>query len=494
MITHPRIECPISFYGHPLLRYMLPLLFLGITACKSTENKQVAQDRSESKKPNIIYIMADDLGYGDLGVYGQQKIKTPRLDRMAKEGIRFTQHYAGSTVCMPSRASLLTAYHTGHGTVRGNPKWSFSNRVVDLAPEDVTVAEELKRAGYTTGVIGKWGLAEGGLESMPLKQGFDYFYGYRKHRTAHHYYPDTLYRGNNPLATGNDVHHKIGKYSHDEFTKDALDYIKKHKDTTFFLYLAYTIPHYELEVPEESKAPYKALNWEDKGRKLHSHIGGYQHDEDTNVTYAGMVSRMDGHVGQVLDLLKESGIEENTLVVFTSDNGHEFDRVFFNSNGDFKGHKRDLYDGGVRIPFIARWPGTIAPATTTDHIAAFWDFLPTACEIAGIEPTKKDIDGVSYLPTLLGNSKEQEKHDYLYWEFNEGRGPIQAIRKGNYKAVKYLKKPLELYNIVEDRGEENNLAESMPELADQMAEIMANARTENADFKLEFHPRVKKTK
>ncbi len=470
------------------LFHLFTLLILFFSSCR--EKEQNNRSENESKKPNIIYIMADDLGYGDLGIYGQNKIKTPRLDQMAQEGMMFTQHYAGSTVCMPSRASLMTGYHTGHSTVRGNPRWTFTGSAVDLSLQDVTVAEELKRAGYTTGLIGKWGLAEKDLTSMPNNQGFDYFYGYRKHKTAHYYYPDTLYRNNKAIATGNKVHEKEGTYSHDSFTEDALNYIKKNKDTTFFLYLAFTIPHYELEVPEDSKVPYKKLNWEE--RTLPSRKGGYQHDEDGNATYAGMVSRMDMHVGQLLDTLKELGIDKNTLVIFTSDNGHEYDRGFFNSNGDFQGRKRDLYDGGIRIPFIARWPGTVPANSTTQHISAFWDFLPTACEIAGVEPMEKDLDGISYLPTLLGNDEDQRKHDYLYWEFNEGRGPVQGIRKDQWKAVKYLGKPVELYHIVEDPGEEKDLAESMPELAGEMGEIIKKARTPDPNFLLDYHPRVKK--
>jgi len=434
--------------------------------------------------------MADDLGYGDIGIYGQEKIKTPRLDEMASQGLVFTQHYAGSPVCMPSRGSLLTGYHTGHSTVRGNPRWTSTGSAVDLKVSDITVAEELKRSNYVTGIIGKWGLAEKDMTSMPNNQGFDYFYGYRKHKRAHHYYPDTLYLNDEPFSTGNEMFEKKGTYSHDQLSDNASDFIKSNKDTSFFLYLAFTIPHFELTVPEDSKQPYKEYGWPE--RSLEVKPRGYQHDRDGNATYAGMVSRMDADVGELLDLLKDLNIDENTLVIFTSDNGHEYDQGFFNSNGDFKGRKRDLYDGGIRIPMIAWWPETIQAGRSTDHISAFWDFLPTACEIAGIDPLDKNIDGISYLPTLLGKESEQKKHDHLYWEFNERQGPIQAIRKDKWKAVKFLGRPVELYDIVNDQGEENNLASKEIKIAAEMEAVIKDARTPSEDFKLEFHPNTKK--
>jgi len=441
------------------------------------------------KKPNIIFILADDLGYGDLGIYGQQKILTPNLDRMAMEGMRFTQHYSGSTVCMPSRAVLLTGYHTGHSTVRGNPGWTSTGRAVDLKLEDITVAEELKRAGYRTGVIGKWGLAESGITSLPLAQGFDYFYGYRKHQTAHHYYPDTLYQNNAPIATGNKVFEKMGSYSHDTFVEKALGYVTKNKDHPFFLYLAFTIPHYELEVPEDSKEPYLKLNWEERTIPIKTNRG-YQHDPDGNATYAGMISRMDRDIGRLFEKLKELDVDKNTLVIFTSDNGHQYDEGFFDSNGPFKGKKRDLYEGGIRVPMIARWPGKIKEGVVSRHISAFWDFLPTACDIAGIQPSKKDIDGISYLPALIGQ-KRQKQHEYLYWEFNESNGPIQAIRKGSWKSIKFLNKPLELYNVDNDPSEEKNLAAAYPNILSEMNAVIESARSDDRNFLLKFHPRLK---
>ena len=436
-------------------------------------------------KPNIIYIMADDLGYGDLGVYGQDKIKTPNIDQLANEGMKFLQHYAGSTVCAPSRVSLLTGKHMGHATVRGNPRWTSTGEPVDISSEEITVAEELKRAGYTNGMIGKWGLAEAGLESMPLYQGFDYFYGYRKHGTAHHYYPDILWENNNPFhPEGNNWHEKEGQYAHDSLTSKALSFIENNAEKPFFLYLAFTIPHYELTVPDESKEQYKNLGWEKRMMKP----AHYRHDEEGNVTYAAMVSHMDKDIGRIMELLEEKGIAENTLVIFTSDNGHQFDINFFDSNGKLKGKKRDLYEGGIRIPFIARWKGTIKAGTESDHIAAFWDFLPTACDIAGVTPSTNS-DGISYLPTLLG--KEQKKHDYLYWEFNEGQGPVQAIRQGDWKAVKFYQKPVEVYNLKNDISENNNLAVNEPERVEAFEKLFKEARSENDHFPLEPHDRIK---
>ena len=442
-----------------------------------------ARNKKQSSKPNIIYIMADDLGYGDLGFNGQEKIKTPNIDRMAENGMVFTNHYTGSAVCGPSRAVLMTGFHTGHCTVRENPKWTASGNPVDLGVGDVTVATELKRAGYTTGVIGKWGLAENETDGVPNKQGFDYFYGFNQHGAAHHYYPEQIWENEHHLVLeGNDSQNKKGKYSHYIFTEKAVDFIEKNHQSPFFLYLAYTIPHMEITVPEKEKAQYKDLGWTE--RKMSA--GHYRNDAEGNVTYAAMISLMDSDVGKILERLKELGIAENTLVVFTSDNGHEFDldkNAFFNSNGDFQGRKRDLYEGGIHCPFVAYWPTKVASGVKTDHISAFWDFLPTVCELAGVKPSV-DVDGISYAPTLLGHNAAQKDHDYLYWEFNEKKGPIQAIRKENWKAVKFQSKPIELYDLSKDVGEENNLALQYPEKAQEMLMLIGTSRTENPEFPL----------
>ncbi|WP_372757850.1 arylsulfatase [Mariniflexile sp.] len=445
--------------------------------------------KKNGEKPNIIFIMADDLGYGDLGCYGQTKIKTPNLDKMATEGMIFTNHYSGSTVCMPSRASLLTGYDQGHASVRGNPVWTQSGDPVNLKPYEVTVANELKKVGYKTAVIGKWGLSEGDTNgNMPLDHGFDYFLGYKKHGEAHHYYWNTLYRNNDPLVLKeNNYALKEGKYTHDIFVNEALSYVEREQDNPFFLYLALTIPHLELTVPKDSKEPYENLGW--PKRKMNT-TGHYKNDEEGNTTYAGMISRMDRDLGKLFEKLKKLGIDDNTIIFFTSDNGPEYESIdkFFNSNGDLKGGKRDLYEGGIRVPFIVKYPGKIAPGSKSNHISAFWDFLPTACELAGITPSNKNINGISLVPELMGRKADQKKHDYLYWEFNEKQGPIQAIRKNDWKLVWKLEGKPELYNLSTDIGETKNLALQESEKLNELLALLKTARTENKDFPLTTRP------
>ncbi|MEX2565168.1 MAG: sulfatase-like hydrolase/transferase [Cyclobacteriaceae bacterium] len=351
---------------------------------------------------------------------------------------------------------------------------------MDLKPDDITVGEELKRAGYINGIVGKWGMDETFTTAHPLDQGFDYFYGYRTHVEAHHYYPEFLWRNREKvLLEGNVTEKKLGQYTHDLITEESLDFIKNNQDTTFFLMLSFTIPHYELTVPEDSKIPYINKDWPKREMKS----GHYHHDAEGNVTYAGMVSRLDRDVGRVMELLAELGLEENTLVIFTSDNGPVYDKGFFNSNGGFRGMKRDLYEGGIRIPFVARWKGKIETGSISDHVSTFWDFLPTACELAGIK-TKAETTGISYLPTLLGDKENQEEHEYLYWEFNEARGPIQAVRSGSWKLVKKFQSLLELYHLENDPMESNNVSGEFPEVVKRLTHFLENARTDHDEFPL----------
>jgi arylsulfatase A-like enzyme len=405
------------------------------------------------RKANIIFVLADDLGYGDLGCYGQKTIKTPYLDRMAREGVRFTQCYAGSTVCAPSRCALMVGQHTGHCTIRGNA-------LVPLRTEDVTVAEVLKNAGYTTALIGKWGLGEPGTTGTPNRKGFDYFFGYLNQKHAHDYYTDHLWRNEEQVRI------PPGTYSHDLFTKEAIDWIRGNADKPFFLYLAYTIPHANNEMADQgmqvpSDFPYSDKPWP-QAQKNH----------------AAMITRLDRDIGRLINLLWELGIEENTVMFFSSDNGPHRegggDPDFFDSNGPLRGIKRDLYEGGIRVPMIVRWPGTIKPNRVSNHVWAFWDFLPTAAEIATVRPPA-GIDGISVLPELLG--EKQKNHEYLYWEFHE-RGFSQAVRFGWWKAIRLNKdKPVELYNLESDIGETRDVASDHPNLVKKAQHIMETART-----------------
>ncbi|SET13114.1 arylsulfatase [Thalassotalea agarivorans] len=445
----------------------------------------------KTSKPNIIYILADDLGYGDIGAFGQTKTRTPTLDLMAQQGVKFTQHYAGSTVCGPSRASLLTGFHSGHSPIRGNPKWTNSGTPVDLSPEDTTIAEMLKDNGYRTAIIGKWGMSEAKeekgehLASMPSHQGFDYFYGLRTHLDAHHHYWHRLFENDQPFELkDNDFMNNKGVYIHDLFTDKALNYVaQQSKDTPFFLYLSYTIPHLALTVPGDSKEQYLKLGWPQRKMDTQGH---YRNDAEGNVTYAAMISRMDRDIGRLLAALEEKGLSENTLVIFTSDNGHEYDKDFFNSNGPLRGQKRDLYEGGIRVPFIAKWPNNIKANSTSEHISAFWDMMPTFCELSQASKCPK-TDGISMVKALKGDAS-QAQHESLYWEFNEKEGPLQALRMGKWKLVKKYKKPDELYDLTKDISESNNLAKSFPDVVEKMNGIVRDSRTYHPEFTLKKLP------
>jgi arylsulfatase A-like enzyme len=429
--------------------------------------------------------MADDLGYGDLGCYGQKRIKTPNIDWLAREGMRFTDHYAGSTVCAPSRCSMMTGLHTGHARVRGNYKTPPMGQY-PLREDDLTVAQLLKQAGYTTGLIGKWGLGGPGSSGVPAKKGFDYFYGYLCQTHAHNYYPDFLYKNGQRIPVEGNVMTKPRRpdgagvaaekkhYSHDLFCEDALSFIETHKAEPFFLFLALTIPHANnqagdkgMEVPD--LGIYKDMDWPEPQKG-----------------HAAMISRMDRDVGRIMDKLKALGIDDNTLVMFTSDNGphHEggTDPGFNDSNGPLSGIKRDLYEGGIRVPMIARWPGKISSGTTSAHVSAFWDYLPTFSELAGV-PVPGAVDGISLAPALLG--KTQKEHDYLYWEFHEGRTSAQAVRQGKWKAVrKGPKAATELYDLAADIGETSNVADANRDVVTEVDRIFTKARTEHEIWSL----------
>jgi arylsulfatase A-like enzyme len=437
------------------------------------------------RKPNIIFILADDLGYGDLGCYGQAQIQTPHIDKLALEGLRFTQAYAGATVCAPSRCCLMTGLHGGHARIRGNKR-------VPLQAGDVTVADVLKQAGYATAVCGKWGLGQATDAGAPMKHGFDYFFGYADQTHAHNYYPAYLWKNDqkfalpnvmpsgvaSPFGQGVAVEKKV--WSHDVISAEALNWIKTNQDKPFFLYLTFTLPHANnegkqagMEVP--SDAPYSDKPWPQPEKNK-----------------AAMITRLDASVGQVMSLLKDLKLDENTLVIFTSDNGpHNEGGVkaeYLHSSGPLRGVKRDMYEGGLRVPFIARWPGHVAAHTTTDFVTAFWDFLPTAAEVAGaVDKVPAKLDGQSIVPTLLG--KEQKAHEALYFEFHE-RGFDQALRMGDWKAVRHgLQKPIELYNLKDDLGETKDLAAANPEIVKKAQALLSSSRVDNPDFPINERPR-----
>jgi arylsulfatase A-like enzyme len=433
-------------------------------------------------RPNIILIVADDLGYGDLGCYGQKKILTPNIDRLAEEGTRFTQCYAGSTVCAPSRCSLMTGMHNGHNRIRDNLPHN-----IWLRPDDVTVAEVLKQAGYKTGAIGKWALGDPGSWGVPNYQGFDYWYGHLKQDLAIYYYPTHLWENDRivmlqDLVMVNDVGKMIGnragkrvKYTHDLFTEKTVSFIERHSGNPFFLYLAYTLPHFS-DYPNDSPDHYMVPSDEPYTDKDWPQIAK---------NYAAMISRMDRDVGRIMGSIRKLGIDENTIVFFTSDNGAYLGsappREFFDSNGALRGGKRDLYEGGIRIPMIVRWPGKIRPGHVSEQVWAFWDFLPTAAELAGL-PAPKDTDGISMVPALLG--KPQKSHDYLYWDYGHVRKTYkQAVRMGDWKAVRNgAAAPIELYNLNQDLGEGTDVASKHPEVVAQIEQIMRTAPADSEDY------------
>ena len=420
-------------------------------------------------RPNVIFILADDLGYGDLGCYGQKRVRTPNIDKLAAEGMRFRQAYAGSTVCAPSRCCLMTGLHTGHATVRGNKKPE-----VGLRSGEETVASMLGKAGYHTALYGKWGLGGPGTGSVPNTRGFDRFYGYLDQQHAHNYYPEHLWDNQNEVFLTDNWFDQRKVYAPDLFTKHSLDLLKNPPARPFFLYLTYTIPHADnelgrlkgngMEVPDASA--YAGEAWPEQERN-----------------FAAMVTRMDRDVGTILDTLKQTGQEEETLVFLSSDNGPHreggHDPEFFASSGPLRGIKRDLYEGGVRVPFIARWPGQIAAGHVSDDVIAFWDVLPTLAEITGAAATP-GLDGMSFAAALRG--ARLPAHKPLYWEFHE-RGFAQAVRMGDWKGVSLdPARDMELYDLKSDPGEKQNVAAHHAGVVREIRDVLASCRTDSSDF------------
>lgn len=455
------------------------------------------------RAPNIVYILADDLGYAELGCYGQRWIKTPNIDRLARQGIRFTQHYAGNAVCAPSRCCLMTGKHPGHAFIRnnGNPKylqhlkekfgWEFPGQI-PIPDSEITIAEVLQQKGYATAAIGKWGLGHFGTTGDPNRQGFDLFYGYYGQRHAHNHYPRFLWRnGKKETLPGNDRTLRGQTYSQDKFTEEALKFIRQHRDRPFFLYLPLAIPHLSIQVPAESLAQYRG-----KIPEAPYHHHGYLKHPSPRAGYAAMVSHMDRDVGQIMALIQELGLDEQTLVMFSSDNGPTYERLggsdseFFASANGFRGLKGSLYEGGIRVPLVARWPGKIAAGQETDLLSAFWDVLPTIAEVTGTQPPE-NIDGNSFAPTLWGHPEQQKHHAFLYWEF-PAYGGQQAVRTDRWKALRQnmLKKDnpdplkIELYDLTTDIGETHNVAAAHPEVVQRMRQIMQSAHTPSPQFLL----------
>lgn len=472
-------------------------------------------------RPNIIYILADDLGYAELGSYGQEKIRTPNLDRMTAEGMRFTRHYAGNAVCAPSRCALMTGKHPGHAYIRNNRPGRLPDELMarygmefpgqePIPDRATTIAEVLKPLGYATAAVGKWGLGQFGTTGDPNRQGFDLFFGYNCQAHAHSYYPAYLWRNGEKVTLANEPpvpgHAKLPDdadpndpasyapyqgtdYAPDRMLDVALDFIREHREGPFFLYFPTTIPHLALHIPERDLEPY-AGRWEET-----PFVGGsgYTPHQTPRAAYAAMITRLDADVGRILELIRELGLDSKTLVLFSSDNGtthleREVDHEFFHSVGPLHGLKGSLYEGGIRVPMVARWPEKIQPGSVSDHLSTFWDVLPTLAEITGAIPPE-DIDGISFAPTLLGRPEDQQKHEFLYWEF-PGYGGQQAVRLDAWKAVRQnmLRRnnpdplKIELYHLADNIGETRDVAADHPNLVARMKAIMAREHTPSRLF------------
>jgi arylsulfatase len=458
----------------------------------------------KDRQPNIIYILADDLGFGELGCYGQKIIRTPHLDRMAADGMRFTQHYAGSPVCAPSRCVLLTGKHTGHAAIRNNgrppgrphdPEAGVFAGQNPLPESEATIAEALKSQGYATAAIGKWGLGYPGSTGDPNRQGFDLFYGYNCQVHAHNHYPRFLLRNQREeRLEGNDRTLSGRHFAQDLFIQEAKQFIRQNRVRPFFLYLPFTIPHLSIQVPEESLLEYRDVIPEEP----YQHRSYLKHPYP-RAAYAAMITHMDRGIGEILALLRELDLEKDTLVMFSSDNGPAYDRhggtdsAFFRSAGPFRGLKGSVLEGGIRVPLIARWPGRVPRDTVSDHVCAFWDLLPTLCDITGAS-APGGIDGLSFAPTLLGAGR-QEAHAHLYWEF-PAYGGQQAVRLGDWKAVRTgLKRDdadhtVQLYDLNEDRSENRDVAAAFPDMVSRAREVLSTARVESGLFPFpEIHSR-----
>ncbi len=502
---------------------LLVTLTLILTACHTKEEKK---EKEKKQQPNIIFFLADDLGYGEVGVYGQKKIETPNIDALATNGIKFTQHYSGAPVCAPARYVFLTGNHTGHAYIRGNDEWNergdvwnyeevFKNSKLEgqrpIPDSTVTLGHQLQKAGYTTGILGKWGLGAPESDGIPNLQGFDFFYGYNCQRQAHNLYPAHLWKNTDKVLLDNELVspstkldslsdpydiNSYSKFSQNEYApkkiqQKAISFIKTNKNQPFFMYYASPLPHLPLQVPKEYVDKYRKVFGEEE-----PYIGddAYFPNRYPRATYAGMISYLDDQLGELIATLKEEGIYENTIIIFSSDNGptylggvdfdyFESSKPFSNGYGKTKGF---VYEGGIRVPLIASWPNHITPGSTSDHISAFYDLMPTICDMAGITPPE-NIDGLSFKPALLG--KQQQQHDFLYWEFPSYNGQ-QAVRLGKWKGIRKNifdgNLTLELYNLETDLEEKIDVASQYPNVVEKIEHIMKQEHQPAANTKFKF--------
>ncbi len=481
-----------KFISNSVLVWPFIISFLLYFLFNNSSQEQTVKHNSQ--KPNVVFIMADDLGYGDLSCYGQEKFSTPHIDKLAKEGLLFKQAYAGSTVCAPSRATLLTGLHTGHTQVRGNKP--YHNGQLPLKKGTFTIAELFKRKGYVTGAFGKWGLGGSGTTGDPLHHGFDHFFGYLDQRLAHHYYPYYLWENEELITLEANQGLDKGQYAPDLIHEKALEFIEENKASPFFLFYPTILPHAELLAPQneinkyvsqfKNDTPFKGV---DSGKDYKQ--GKYGSQKHPKATFVAMLKKLDTHVGELVEQVRQLGLEDNTIFVFTSDNGpHKEGGAnpdFFNSSGNLRGLKRDLFEGGIRVPLLFKWKGKIEPNTTTDLISANWDMMPTFAAITNSN-LKNTVDGISILPTLTGDKTEQKEHEYLYWEFHE-KQKKQAIRKGDWKlVVQFAKNESEyfLFNLNKDPYEKNNLAHDHQDVFNQLKNLLQNARTPSEEFRFNF--------
>ncbi|MFC7524076.1 arylsulfatase [Parapedobacter sp. GCM10030251] len=483
------------------MRQKIAILLLALGAAPRVEAQHAAAQQAD--KPNIVLILADDLGYGSIGAFGQQRIQTPNLDKLARDGMVLTDFYA-NPVCAPTRGSLMTGMHTGDGLIRGNLElgsfedWEEFGQL-PLQANTVTMGTALQAAGYTTALIGKWGLGGPSSTGEPHRQGFDFFYGYLDQKQAHNYYPEHLWRngvretlpgavasahqrlpeGADPNDPASYADYRGTVYSCDTMTAEALRFIRNHRDRPFFLEMAYTLPHMALQVAERALEPYRG-KFDDK-----PYTGpGYLPNATPRATYAAMITLLDTYVGQLVQALEENGLLDNTLIVFTSDNGAATgggaDPDFFDASGGLRGRKGSLHEGGIRVPFIAAWPGKIPAGSRSDHPLAVWDLLPTFLE-AGGSPAPDGINGISFWPVLRGHPAQQQARTFLYWEFMERRGE-QAVRFGRWKAIRKDTRahkgqsPIELYDLQADRAEAHDVAARHPELVQRAAQYLATRK------------------